>query len=292
MTMCIERPDMLVSVVIPAYNRAHTLAQAINSVLAQSYKRYEIIVVDDGSTDTTREVIERYGDAVWYVHQKNKGPSAARNTGIRHARGEFIAFLDSDDVWREDKLARQVACFAGNPQVGIVASGHEQRNENWDVTHVALLTDKEIRQIRRKDLYKNFFSTPSVVVRANCFKEVGCFDESIRYGEDWDMWLRILEKYECVIVNEPLVSVRINCSSISSDCPEANIDELYRVIDKHSFCKKISDFTIRKRWSWFYINKAYVDQKYNPGVAKLSLLKSIACWPFWYPGRYYALLKW
>lgn len=284
---------MSVSVVIPAFNRAHTLAQAVNSVLAQSYKNYEIIIVDDGSTDTTKNVVEQFSDVVRYFYQDNKGPSAARNTGIRHAKGALIAFLDSDDVWREDKLSRQVACFEGKPQVGIVASGHELRNENWAITHVTLLSGREIRQIQRKDLYKNFFSTPSVVVRAECFKEVGCFDESIRYGEDWDMWLRILQKYDCSVINEPLVSVRVNCSGISTDFSESNICELYKVINKHGIGNKTSRFsTLMKRRSWFYINKAFVYQKIRPGVAKASLLKSIACWPFWYPARYYALLKW
>jgi glycosyltransferase involved in cell wall biosynthesis len=146
-----------VSVIIPTFNRCSIITDAIESVLRQTYSQYEIIVVDDGSVDTTKETVSKYGSNIKYIYQENAGPSAARNTGIRHAKGDLIAFLDSDDVWREDKLALQVACFTDNPRVGIVVSGHEIRNENWEITHVTLLTEKEIRQIHRKDLYKNFF---------------------------------------------------------------------------------------------------------------------------------------
>jgi len=283
----------MVSVVIPMFNRAHTISDAVNSVLAQTYSNYEIILVDDGSTDNTIEVISQYGDAVIYVNQENLGPSVARNTGIKQAKGELIAFLDSDDVWHEDKLARQVACFADAPRVGLVASGHEIRDENWNLIHITRLTNREIGQIHRKDLYKNFFSTPSVIVRAKCFQEVGCFDETIRYAEDWDMWLRILKHYECKIINEPLVSVRVNGVSITTEFSEENIDYWRRVIEKHRVdTSSVALFTIRKRWSWYYLNKAMVYQNKYGWIYKTSLLKSILAWPLWYPGRFYALFKW
>ena len=283
----------LVSVIIPTYNRCRIITDAIECVLRQTYKHYEIIVVDDGSTDGTKEVVSGYGVKVTYISQKNAGPSAARNTGIRHAKGELMAFLDSDDVWREDKLARQVACFTDNPSVGIVVSGHEIRNENWEITHVTLLTEKEIRQIHRKDLYKNFFSTTSVVVRAKCFAKVGYFDETIRFAEDWDMWLRILQHYECSIVNEPLVSYRSSNVGLTSNYPEQNLQEWRTVIDKHKDNSKSTTlFTNRKRWSWFYLNMAFVYQKKNWLISKTSLFKSIVAWPLWYPGRFYELFKW
>ncbi|HCB30645.1 MAG TPA: family 2 glycosyl transferase [Acinetobacter lwoffii] len=283
----------LVSIVIPMYNRAHTISDAVNSVLAQTYNNYEIILVDDGSTDNTKEIISKYGDGVVYVYQENSGPSAARNTGIRQAKGELIAFLDSDDVWREDKLACQVACFLDAPLVGIVASGHEIRNQNWELTQTTLLTEKEIGQIHRKDLYKNFFSTPSVIVRAKCFDEVGYFDETIRYAEDWDMWLRILQKYECYIINEPLVSVRVSDTSITSNYSEKNIEEWRRVLEKHNADTNSATLcTNLKQWSWFYLNKSCCYTEKNWFVSKASLVKSIITWPFWYPGRYYVLFKW
>jgi hypothetical protein len=281
-----------ISVVIPTYNRSHTIVDALESVFKQTYPIYEVIVVDDGSTDNTKEVITQYGDSITYFYQENSGPSVARNTGIKHATGELIAFLDSDDVWREDKIARQAKCFSDAQQVGIVASGHEIRNEKWDLVHVTLLTKKEIAQINKRDLYKNFFSTPSVMVRSRCFEEVGYFDETIGYAEDWDMWLRILKFYECIIINEPLVSVRVNGPSITADCSEVNIDYWQRVLEKHNFeTKSVASFTHRKRWSWYYLNKAIVYKDKNRDIAKTSLIKSIIAWPLWFPGRYYNLFK-
>ena len=116
---------MSVSVIIPAYNRAHRLPDAIESVLRQCHTDVELVVVDDGSVDDTRAVVSRYGDVVRYVHQENRGVGAARNTGLRHATKEFVAFLDSDDRWHDFKLSAQLALFAANPSVGLVFSDFE-----------------------------------------------------------------------------------------------------------------------------------------------------------------------
>jgi glycosyltransferase involved in cell wall biosynthesis len=114
-----------VSVLIATYNRARMLGAAIDSVLAQSYQDFELIVVDDGSTDGTRELVaRRYGSAVRYIYQENRGRSEARNTGIKAARGDFFAFLDSDDAWLPEKLARQVRLLEQRPQIGIVSPLH------------------------------------------------------------------------------------------------------------------------------------------------------------------------
>ena len=119
----------LVSVVIPAYNSGKFVAQAVESVLAQTYAPFEIIVVDDGSTDETKDVLGRFNGQINYIHQANSGPSAARNAGIRVARGAYICFLDADDLWTPDRLAVQMAFMQANHSIGLLFSDHEEFDE-------------------------------------------------------------------------------------------------------------------------------------------------------------------
>ena len=115
-------PEPLVSVVIPSFNYARFLVDCVDSALAQTYPHREIIVVDDGSTDNTRQVLEHYGDKIVYIHQSNQGLSQARNTGIHAAKGEFIALLDSDDLWHPRKLELQIRCMKDHPEIGLLAT--------------------------------------------------------------------------------------------------------------------------------------------------------------------------
>jgi len=123
-----------ISVIIPAYNHARYLAEAIDSVLAQTYAPLEIIVVDDGSTDGTPAVAASYGDRIRYIRQENAGVGAARNNGIAAARGEYLAFLDSDDIWLPEKLEREIALFDADPQLGFVHCGVEKFDESGQTT--------------------------------------------------------------------------------------------------------------------------------------------------------------
>src|ERR1044072_1794023 len=118
-----DSPKPLVSVIIPTYNSARFLAESIQSVLGQSFRDFELIVIDDGSTDNTEAVVAAFPEALRYVKKANGGPAAARNFGIREARGDFIAFLDADDFWMSDKLALQVAHFNDHPEYGVVFTG-------------------------------------------------------------------------------------------------------------------------------------------------------------------------
>jgi glycosyltransferase involved in cell wall biosynthesis len=125
-----DKETAAVSVVIPSYNSAHHISETLESVFSQSYRPHEIIVVDDGSTDDTRAVLEKYSDRIIYVYQKNAGEPAARNTGIRRASGEFIAFLDADDLWLPNKLTLQMDYFEKHPEVDLVYTDMKQFNEN------------------------------------------------------------------------------------------------------------------------------------------------------------------
>ncbi|NJN90071.1 MAG: glycosyltransferase [Leptolyngbyaceae cyanobacterium SL_5_14] len=189
----LTRKGPRVSVVIPAYNCAEYIAETIESVLNQTYHDYEIIVVDDGSTDATREVVKGYGDRLQYTYQQNQGAAAARNRGIRLARGELIAFLDGDDLFLPNKLAAQVACFDANPSVGMVKTGwqiidqHGKFVSNVEPWHYAPKLD-----LAALVLYK--VSRPSALMlhRDWCERANG-FNTNFAIGEDLDFMLRLAQ---------------------------------------------------------------------------------------------------
>jgi glycosyltransferase involved in cell wall biosynthesis len=190
-----------VSVIIPAYNQSRYLGQAIRSVLAQTYVSLEIIVVDDGSTDDTREVAASFTDArVRYVHQANRGLSAARNTGIRHARGELLTFLDSDDLFLETKLETLVGALEKNPALGFVAGGAILIDERGEL--VGEIFEERIPANLTDLLLGNPLHVGSVLLRREWQERAGFFDETLRSYEDWDMWLR-LARLGCPMASVP-----------------------------------------------------------------------------------------
>ncbi len=179
-----------VSVIIPAYNQSHYLGQAIESVLAQSYPDFEIIIVDDGSTDDTRAVAQSYADPrLRYVYQANAGLSAARNTGIRHAAGSLLSYLDSDDLFLPEKLALLVEALERQPELGFVAGQAILIDENsqplGEIFEAGLPADTT------QLLLGNPLHVGSVLLRREWQERVGFFDETLRSYEDWDMWLRL-----------------------------------------------------------------------------------------------------
>ena len=227
--------DPTVSVVIPTYNRATVLDRSIDSVLAQTYTDFELIVVDDGSTDDTRDVIGEFEDERirYFRHEENEGVSAARNTGIREANGKFIAFQDSDDSWHADKLRKQMQAFEdGSSDVGVVYSGL------WRVTDGGrtYVPGSEIQtkegDIHDALLHGNFVSTQVAVVRTECFEKAGGFDESLPYFEDWELWIRLSKQFEFALVDEPLVTAYLQSDSITNDM-EGLVEGRKQLIQKH-----------------------------------------------------------
>jgi glycosyltransferase involved in cell wall biosynthesis len=208
-----------VSVIIPAYNYARFLPGAIQSVLDQTFRDFELIVVDDGSTDDTADVVSPYArrHGVIYIRQENRGLSAARNTGIRHAGGELVAFLDPDDLWLPEKLQRQVALMDANADVGLsycmvdFIDGEGQRLPELSWPHPEGATYKDL-------LYLNWVtgSGSSVMVRRSVFDGAGLFDESLRGLEDMDMWLRILRHHKSGHVDEVLARIRRHVKSMQA----------------------------------------------------------------------------
>jgi glycosyltransferase involved in cell wall biosynthesis len=176
--------DLLVSCIVPVYNGESYLDQALNSMLGQTYRPLEVIAVDDGSTDGTAKLVADYGNRVRYLSQPNSGHAAARNLGIREAKGEYVAFLDADDLWHPEKLARQVARFEARPGLDL------------SITHVqnfwvqALLEEwRQYRDQRRAQPVPGY-STITLLARRAAFERVGTFDPTLRHGDDTEWFMR------------------------------------------------------------------------------------------------------
>ena len=197
-----------VSVVLPTYNRALVLTRAIDSVLAQTYDDFEVVIVDDCSTDETAEVVKKYDDErIRYIqHDKNQGACAARNTGIKQSNGQYVAFLDSDDEWDPTKLAKQVACMENTSDcVGVIYTGY--RVKRSDSVELGQVPSKR-GDIHQAQLAKDWVSpTSAVMVKSECFDVVGMFDTDLAARQDYDMWLRLSQYYEFDYVKEPLATL-------------------------------------------------------------------------------------
>ncbi len=188
-----------VSVIINTYNSSRFLLRAIDSVLAQTYRNFELIVVDDGSTDDTREAVAPYRDRLTYIYQENKKYSAAKNTGIRASSGEYIAFMDSDDLWMPEKLERQVAVLDEHPEAvltycqAIYIDPDDRQIQFRGKTYCNPEGDRLVIADMRKELFMTTVVAPgsTMLVRRWAVEKAGLFDEAHVHGEDWELWLRI-----------------------------------------------------------------------------------------------------
>lgn len=215
MSLTVEKPK--ISVIIPTYNHARYLPETIRSVTGQTYHDFEIIVVDDGSTDNTSRVVSTFGESVRYIRQENRGLAGARNTGIRAARGEFIGLLDADDLWTPEYLERMLPPFESSRKVGAVYCGWQYMDAAGNLLPRININVVPPEQTYEKMVYMDFLVPSGVMVRRECFDAVGYFDENLRFGnEDWDMWLRILTKYHMVGVSAALAKYRISNESMSA----------------------------------------------------------------------------
>ncbi|WP_456409218.1 glycosyltransferase family 2 protein [Caldithrix abyssi] len=193
---------MKISVIIPVYNRPQMVKRAIESVLAQTEAAHEILVINDGSTDETPRILEKFGTRITVVNQAHKGVSAARNTGIRLARGEWIALLDSDDEWLPEKLAMAREFHESHPQYLIF-----QSQEIW-IRHGKRVNPKKKHQkyggwIFRQSLPLCIVSPSAVVIHQSVFKKVGLFDENFPVCEDYDLWLRVARLFPIGLDSRP-----------------------------------------------------------------------------------------
>lgn len=207
-----------VSVVTPTYNRSRFLLEAVASVLAQTYADLELIIVDDGSVDDTRKVLEPFlaDNRVRYFYQENQGQSYARNLALEHAVGDYIAFLDSDDMWAPDKLEKQLAILRARPEVDIVHGDEAMIDEQGDVISLENM-ERYSGRITRRLLADNSVSITTALVRQRCFAETGGFDTSVGVADDYELWLRFSARYFYHYEPGIVAFYRVMADQISSD---------------------------------------------------------------------------
>jgi len=209
-----------VSVVIPAFNAERHLRETVESVLAQTYRDFEVVIVDDGSSDGTRALAESFGAPVRCVSQANAGPSAARNRGIREAVGALIAFVDADDLWRPEKLAEQVPLFDAAGRVGLVYC-HAERMDEAGEPLPTVQSPKPVGHVFKDFLFRNHCPTSAAVVRRECFGRCGGFAEDMVWAEDWHLWLRLARHYDFAAVPRVLVRHRVHTAALTKQTERA-----------------------------------------------------------------------
>lgn len=195
----------MVSIIIPIYNSGSSTINSIKSVLFQTYNDWEIIIIDDGSIDDSFEIVFSFlkslpkeeSDKIILHRQINQGPSAARNQGINLSRGEYIAFLDSDDEWKRDKLEIQMRYMKNDESIYLSATAFEKNKFN-DYLKFKVISFNQL-------LFKNYFSTPTVIVKKEVFREY-MFDINQKYSEDYKLWLQIAYEYKCIYINSVLAN--------------------------------------------------------------------------------------
>ena len=213
---------MTISAVIPAYNSADFIADAINSILKQTYPVAEIIVVDDGSSDNTEHIVRNLPGNIHYYKQTNQGPSVARNQGIKMAGGDWIAFLDADDQWTPDKIEKQMATLNRYPELQLIAGDMSEIDGQDKLLTPSVLAKHQLlqgfRQLHGQPvpnalaalIGKNFIPTGTVLVRRHVVLAAGLFNESIRFGEDLELWAKIAARHPIACLPEILMLRRLH----------------------------------------------------------------------------------
>jgi len=273
---------MKISVVIPAYQAAVTIKDAISSVLTQTFTDFEVLVVNDGSSDETTNIIEAVSDkrVCLLVHPTNKGAAAARNTGIRAAQGELIAFLDADDVWVNEKLAKQVSLMENHPEYGGCITGYRYETEEGTSIETPQKPESWLREFS-----KGCAVAPgtTLIVRRTCYDMVGYYDETMPRHEDFEWLLRYSRVYDLGVVREPLAVVRRAGQSSAWKIEAANQAIIQRYRDVFlGQGKFFGHQVIGKRWletsihcfmdgdrkkGWTYLRKAVLENPFQrPGM--------------------------
>lgn len=269
--------NKLVSVIIPSHNMATFLPFAIQSVLNQTYPHLEIHVVDDGSTDSTKKVMEDFvsDKRVLYHYQENRGASSARNAGLRAAKGDIVALCDADDMWVANKLELQIPCLESSPKVGVIytnysmmdVDGHRQQTPQFP-RHSGKITDKLI--------VSNFVTGCTSAIRRECFDRVGLYDETLTTGEDYDLWLRISTAYDYLYLNEITYLYRQWGGQVSNNRNEPRFHEdCIRI--KRSFLEKYPDLVepevVDEVWALSFVGRGICTMRWESD--RLSALRDI-----------------
>lgn len=279
----------LVSIVIPTYNTADYVPFTLDSVDNQTFRDFETLVVDDGSTDHTRDVLDPYRGKIVYIHQKNSGRSEARNTGIKAAKGKYVAFLDSDDLWTKHKLEHQVELMESHPDVDF-SFGDKQRfsNDGSIVIH-SMFNEKGydsqffggplfVSDPYRKLLDEPYIPTGTVMIRRACFEKTGLFDPDI-YAEDWEFWLRVALFHRFAYAGEIWELERDRPGSGSKNLNavyESNILTLRK--HKRMFARRLDEMGVNldERLRILYKNYGYFLMENQSELARRNLRESLS----------------
>lgn len=275
-----------VSIVITCYNYAHFLDNCINSVLNQTFKSHEIILVDDGSTDNTNEIVQPYIDnyGVKYIRQINQGQANAKNRGIFCSSGDLIAFLDADDIWESNKLEKQVPLFS-NPEVGVVYSRCKHIDSEGRQLPIKI-SDKYLEPCRGEVskflIYDNFIPFSSAIVKRGCLEHLGRFDEDLSMGIDWDLWLRLSTEYHFDFCDEHLLQYRVGHSGQMSKNLFKRLQCAERIFEK--FTKNhptvLPEQIIKDALYYSYCLRGYSLRHYGLNYSLLYFVKAILLSPF------------
>ena len=269
-----------VSVIIPAYNKADYTVRTVQSILDQTWQSIEILVIDDGSKDDTQEKMEAFGDSIRYFRKQNGGACAARNFGIRQAKGDYLAFIDCDDVYYPEKITKSVALLDENPDYGFVHTNIHFIDADEKIISKTPSTKINCNGwISDRMLNTNLVFNSTVVVRRECLEKVGNFDESVFIPADWDLWLRLSEQYQVGYIDEPLTGYR-KADNYTIANIEESLDEEIQVLKKAFARRKTPNFSTH-----IYLSNTYYRTGLLYGAVKdLSnsrnmFFKAIKEWP-------------
>lgn len=255
--------NKLVSVIIPSYNREKLISRAINSILNQTYKNIEIVVVDDGSTDKTEDVIKQLNVSnLKYIKlSKNRGACKARNIGIENASGEYIAFLDSDDEWVPDKLEKQINFMEKHDADIVVCNFYYEKNGK----RIVKISKNHGKIIRKNEILGiNMVTTGAILAKKSVLESVGLFDNCLPRYQDWDLILRIMDKYVVYLINEPLLIQYFQSASITnSTSKEKKYSSLLKIYEKN---KKDYDCDKKGYSDWCWTASMYSLYSKNPRI--------------------------
>lgn len=232
------------SIIIPAYNAIKYLPETLESVLNQSFTDFEVLIINDGSYDNIIEWAAQIEDPrVKFISQKNQGVSAARNLGIENARGEYIAFLDADDLWDSTKLEKQLKLFQKNPDSGLIHTEMALIDEESKLLGRKFTSNVEGNALKQL-LEQNTIVTSSVIVRRSCLETVGNFDNNLTSSEDWELWVRIASVYPIALIKEPLVFYRQHPNNTTNNWQMleqdlSSIEQIFKLVPEElSYIKK------------------------------------------------------
>ena len=295
----IEQPIM-VSIIMPVYNAQDTLADAIDAIMRQTYQRFVLIVVNDGSDDDSEEIIlkyqSQYGDKIQYLKQKNQGQAVGRNHGLLRCQTRYVAFCDSDDTWLPNKLENQMAFIREHPDVHFLATGRIKIDPTINKT-IRTEAREPVTTYTYIDLWKisNPVVTSSVLCTRDCLQDAGLFDEAPQAlgAEDWDLWLRVAEQHDVYILNEPLVRYTVSFQGHSRSSIERayessryvlnkNKPELQKRCQEHHSILKNKFYNFYWKWGLTLLNLNRIKEAHK------KFVEAIKIDPFkWEPYVYY-----